>query len=69
MDDYEHLDLAAVEFVPVDDTAERLALLTLEEAQDLLRLLVTIAQEEEGPLSWEANRLAKEITARIPSEN
>ncbi|KAF3469965.1 DUF6417 family protein [Streptomyces sp. Tu 3180] len=69
MDDYEHLDLDEIDFAPVDHTAERLALLTLEEAHDLLRLLLTIAQEGEGPLSQEANRLAKEIAARIPSEN
>ncbi|MER6406247.1 DUF6417 family protein [Streptomyces viridosporus] len=53
---------------PMDGTAQRLALLTSEEAHDLLRLLLTVAQEE-GPMSPEANRLAKEIAARIPSEN
>ncbi|MEV5665520.1 DUF6417 family protein [Streptomyces flaveolus] len=50
------------------ETAERLALLTLEEAYDVLRLVVTVAKEG-GPLSREAVRLAKGIAARIPSEN
>ncbi|PWJ04749.1 hypothetical protein DKG34_25615 [Streptomyces sp. NWU49] len=69
MDDYEDLDPGGIDFAPVDRTAERLALLTLEEAHDLLRLLLAIAQDGEGPLSREAGRLAKEIAARIPSEN
>ncbi|MEU6654787.1 DUF6417 family protein [Streptomyces sp. NPDC046900] len=43
------------------------ALLSLEEAHDLLRLLVMIAQSG-GPMSAEADRLAREVTARIPSE-
>ncbi|MEU3550032.1 DUF6417 family protein [Streptomyces longwoodensis] len=55
-------------FAPVEATGRRLALLTLGEAHDLLRLLVTVAQES-GPVSPEADRLAKEIAARIPSEN
>ncbi|CAM5620767.1 DUF6417 family protein [Streptomyces hirsutus] len=59
MDDYEHLDPDESEYAPVDHTAQRLALLPLEEAHD--RLLLTVAQE--------ADRLAKEIAARIPSEN
>ncbi|MFD0215041.1 DUF6417 family protein [Streptomyces hirsutus] len=66
MDDYEHLDPDESEYAPVDHTAQRLALLPLEEAHD--RLLLTVAQEE-GPMSPEADRLAKEIAARIPSEN
>ncbi|MFI1294156.1 DUF6417 family protein [Streptomyces sp. NPDC020792] len=41
---------------------------SLEEAHDLLRLLLTVAQQE-GPMSPKADRLAKEIAARIPSEN
>ncbi|MFH8804917.1 DUF6417 family protein [Streptomyces sp. NPDC017936] len=69
MDDCEYLDLDEIEFAPVDHTAERLALLTLEEAHDLLRLLLTVEQEGKEPLSREANRLAKEIAARIPFEN
>ncbi|MFD9463116.1 DUF6417 family protein [Streptomyces sp. NPDC060027] len=68
MDDYDHLDLDAIDFAPVDDTTERLALLTLEEAHDLLRLLLTIAQDGH-PLSPQADRLAREIAARVPSEN
>ena len=68
MDDYEHLDLDEIDFAPVEGTVQRLALLTLEEAHDLLRLLLTVAQED-GPVSPGADRLAREIAARIPSEN
>ncbi|MFC8663955.1 DUF6417 family protein [Streptomyces sp. NPDC057199] len=65
MDD-DFLDLDSAGFDPGEDTAERLALLTLEEAHDLLRLLQTVAQEE-GPLSPDVDRW--EIAGRIPSEN
>ncbi|MEU1203529.1 DUF6417 family protein [Streptomyces sp. NPDC005813] len=68
MDDDEQLDLDEVDFAPVEETVERLALLTLEEAHDLLSLLLAVAQEG-GPISPEADRLAREIAARIPSEN
>ncbi|MER5386087.1 DUF6417 family protein [Streptomyces sp. NPDC002688] len=37
-------------------------------AHDLLQLLLTIAQDGH-PLSPQADRLAREIAARIPSEN
>ncbi|MGV9290994.1 DUF6417 family protein [Streptomyces sp. NPDC003719] len=72
MDDYEPFDfdgddLDEVLSMPVV-TADRLVLLALEEAYDLLRLLVTVTQEG-GPLSREADRLAKVIAVRIPSEN
>ncbi|GGL62611.1 hypothetical protein GCM10010129_02770 [Streptomyces fumigatiscleroticus] len=67
MDDYEHLDLAGSDFVPAEHTTEWLAVLSLEEAHDLLALL-SFAREE-GPMSEEADRLAREIAARIPSEN
>ncbi|MFI6661220.1 DUF6417 family protein [Streptomyces sp. NPDC050523] len=59
---------AHCDFAPVEDTVERLALLTLVEAHDLLGLLLTVVQED-GPVSPEAGRLAREIAARIPSEN
>ncbi|MFB7337499.1 DUF6417 family protein [Streptomyces adustus] len=59
MDDYEHIDLDAVAFAPVAHAAERLALLTL---------LVVVAHEG-GNMSPEAERLAREIAVRIPSEN
>ncbi|MHB9847651.1 DUF6417 family protein [Streptomyces sp. Tue6028] len=36
MDDDEQPDLGEVDFTPIDETVERLALLTLEEAHDLL---------------------------------
>jgi hypothetical protein len=66
MDD-DSLDLDSVGFAPGELTAERLVLLTLAEAHDLLRLLQTVAQEE-GPRSPDAGRWAQENAARIPSE-
>ncbi|MFI6495551.1 DUF6417 family protein [Streptomyces sp. NPDC050564] len=64
----DQFDIDEVDFAPVGDTVERLALLTLQEAHDLLSLLLTVAQDG-GPSSPEADRLAREIAARIPSEN
>ncbi|WP_369228889.1 DUF6417 family protein [Streptomyces sp. R21] len=68
MDEYEEIDLGAVDFAPMTDTVERLALLSLDEAHDLLRLLLTVARDG-GSMSAEADRLAREIAARVPSEN
>ncbi|MER5604377.1 DUF6417 family protein [Streptomyces sp. NPDC002265] len=68
MDDYDALDGDSALCVPLADTAQRLAVLTLEEAHDLLALLVAVAQEG-GSMSVRAERLAREIAARIPSEN
>ncbi|MER5598318.1 DUF6417 family protein [Streptomyces sp. NPDC002265] len=68
MDDYDPLGGDSTLFVPLADTAQRLAVLTLEEAHDLLALLVAVAQEG-GSMSAQADRLAREIAARIPSEN
>ncbi|MEU8653742.1 DUF6417 family protein [Streptomyces sp. NPDC048737] len=68
MDDYAHLDLHEIDFAPVDHAAERLPLLTLAEAHDLLELLLAVAQAD-GPLSPQAERFAREIAARIPSKN
>ncbi|MER6784369.1 DUF6417 family protein [Streptomyces sp. NPDC000658] len=45
---------------------KRLRLLTLDEAHDLLRVLRTMAQEG-GTSVGEADRLVREIGARIPS--
>ncbi|MFD5657716.1 DUF6417 family protein [Streptomyces hirsutus] len=67
MDDYERIDLDEILSAPME-TAERLALLTSEEAYDVLRLLVT-ASPEGGSMSRDADRLAKAIAVRIPSEN
>ncbi|WP_316746177.1 DUF6417 family protein, partial [Streptomyces sp. MK7] len=64
MDDYDLFALQALDFAPLPHAGERLALLTLQEAHDRLRLLVTLA-EEGGPLSQDAGRLAKEIAARV----
>jgi hypothetical protein len=68
MDEYAHLDLDDITFAPVEHTTERLALLSLEEAYDLLHLLLAVVRDG-GALSAEADRLAREIAARIPSEN
>ncbi|MGI5144254.1 DUF6417 family protein [Streptomyces sp. CA-106110] len=66
MDAYDHLDLDEIDFAPVEHTTKRLTLLSLEEAHDLRRLLVAVAQAG-GLMSREAARLAREIVARIPS--
>ncbi|AZQ40159.1 hypothetical protein EJ357_47645 [Streptomyces cyaneochromogenes] len=49
-------------------TIERQALLSLEEAHELLHLLLAVAQEG-GALSSQADHLARELAARIPSED
>ncbi|MFJ7770985.1 DUF6417 family protein [Streptomyces sp. NPDC097107] len=72
MDDYERTDLdgsdlCEIRTTPVE-TAERLALLTREEAFEALGL-ATLSQEGGPPMSLEADRLAKAIAVRIPSEN
>lgn len=59
-------DLAA-ELDPMEHIVERLALLTLEEAHDLLRLLQAVARDD-GLLSSDADRLGRDIAARIPSQ-
>ncbi|MEU6497688.1 DUF6417 family protein [Streptomyces sp. NPDC046984] len=68
MDAYDHLDLDEIDFAPVEHTTERLAVLSLEEAHDLLCLLVMVARAS-GPMSAEADWLARELAARIPSES
>ncbi|MFB6678405.1 DUF6417 family protein [Streptomyces sp. NPDC056390] len=56
--------------IPVQDTtARRLEILTLDEGHDLLRLLQLIAAEGLDELSDEVEWFAREIAARIPSEN
>ncbi|MFE2738035.1 DUF6417 family protein [Streptomyces sp. NPDC059349] len=60
----------ATSLIPAQDTtAHRLEMLTLDEAHDLLRLLQLIAAEGLDELSEEAEWFAREIAARIPSEN
>ncbi|MFG3371234.1 DUF6417 family protein [Streptomyces sp. NPDC090032] len=60
----------AISMVPAQDTtARRLELLTLDEAHDLLRLLQLIAAEGLDELGEEAEWFARELAARIPSEN
>ncbi|GGJ70527.1 DUF6417 family protein [Streptomyces brasiliensis] len=53
--DYEDLELDEIDCAPVEATGERLAVLTLEEAHDLLDLLQAVAAED-GQLSAEAGR-------------
>ncbi|MGW0694886.1 DUF6417 family protein [Streptomyces sp. NPDC002738] len=56
--------------IPAQDAAaRRLEMLTLDEAHDLLRLRQLIAAEGLDELSEEAEWFAREIAARIPSEN
>ncbi|MGW6404706.1 DUF6417 family protein [Streptomyces sp. NPDC055134] len=52
-----------------DADACRLEILTLDEAHDLLRLLQLISSEGQDELSQEAEWFAREIAARILSEN
>ncbi|MEU5299140.1 DUF6417 family protein [Streptomyces umbrinus] len=66
MDDCDPLDRDAADLDPMKHISERLALLTLEEGHDLLRLLQAVAGED-GRLSSDADRWAREIAARIPS--
>ncbi|WP_405965705.1 DUF6417 family protein [Streptomyces sp. NBC_00723] len=47
---------------------ERLRLLALDEAYELVRVLPTAA-EEGGAAAQDADRLAREISARIPSKS
>ncbi|MEU6323657.1 DUF6417 family protein [Streptomyces sp. NPDC047009] len=68
MDAHDHLDLDEIDFAPVGHTTKRLTLLSLEQAHDLLRLLVAVAQAG-ALMSREAARLARGIAARIPSGN
>ncbi|MGW1271735.1 DUF6417 family protein [Streptomyces sp. NPDC002491] len=68
MDGYEHLDLDEIDFAPMAHGVERLRLLTLEETYELLRVLRTVA-EDGGTVAREADRLAREIAARIPSKS
>ncbi|MFD3622212.1 DUF6417 family protein [Streptomyces sp. NPDC058676] len=67
MDEFAHLNLDDITFAPVEHATERLPLLSLDEAHHLLRLLLAVALDG-GAQSEEADRLAREIAARIPSE-
>ncbi|MET8168558.1 DUF6417 family protein [Streptomyces sp. NPDC005329] len=68
MDGYERLDLDEIDFAPMEHDTERLFLLTLNETYALLRVLRTAA-EEGGVVAGEADRLAREIGARVPPED
>ncbi|WSQ06364.1 DUF6417 family protein [Streptomyces sp. NBC_01231] len=68
MDGYEHLDLDEIDFAPMEHHTERLRLLTLDETRDLISVLRTVAAEG-GTVAGEADRLAREIGGRIPSES
>lgn len=56
-----------MDFAPLPDTVERLPVLSLDEAHELLDLLRVVAQED-GLLSARADRLVREISARVPSQ-
>ncbi|KPI23634.1 hypothetical protein OV320_0581 [Actinobacteria bacterium OV320] len=64
MDGYEHLDLDEIDFAPMEHDTERLRLLTLDEAHELIQVLRTTT-EEGGSAAQEADRLAREIGALI----
>ncbi|MFE2218085.1 DUF6417 family protein [Streptomyces canus] len=65
MDNYAAID--DMDFAPLPDTVERLPVLSLDEAHELLNLLRAVAQED-GPLSGRADRMFREISARVPSQ-
>lgn len=65
MDDCTAID--DVDFAPLSDTVERLPVLSLDEAHELLDLLRAVAQKR-GPLSRRADRLVRELSARVPSQ-
>ena len=65
MDKYAAID--DMDFAPLPDTMERLPVLSLNEAHELLNLLRAVAQEA-GPLSGRADRLFREISACLPSQ-
>ncbi|KUN17662.1 hypothetical protein AQJ11_38060 [Streptomyces corchorusii] len=67
VDGYEDLDLDEIDFVPMETEGERLPLLTLQEAHDLLNWLRLVTAEG-GAHAPEAERWAKEIAARVPSQ-
>ncbi|MEU8471925.1 DUF6417 family protein [Streptomyces sp. NPDC029006] len=68
MDGFEDMDLDEIEFAPVEGAGERLALLTLEEAHNLLDWLREVAAGN-GPDASVAGRWAREVAARIPSRD
>lgn len=68
MDGYEHLDLDETDFAPVEYATQRLPLLTPGEAHAVLGVLLAVVGEG-GPVASDADRLAREIAARIPSQN
>lgn len=68
MDGFEDMDLDEIESAPVEGAGERLALLTLEEAHDLLDWLRQSAAGS-GPDAAVAGRWAREIAARVPSRD
>ncbi|MFF5538544.1 DUF6417 family protein [Streptomyces cinerochromogenes] len=67
MDGLENLDLDQIELAPVETAGERLPLLTLQETHDLLNWLRLVTAEP-GAHAREAGRWAKEIAARVPSQ-
>ncbi|MFI1794912.1 DUF6417 family protein [Streptomyces olivaceoviridis] len=62
-----NLDLDEIEFASVETAGERLPLLTLHEAHDLLNWLRRVTAEG-GAHAPDAGRWAKEIAARVPSQ-
>ncbi|MET9016779.1 DUF6417 family protein [Streptomyces olivaceoviridis] len=66
VDGYEDLDLDEIEFAPMETAGERLPLLTLHEAHDLLNWLRLVTAES-GAHAPDAGRWAREI-ARVPSQ-
>ncbi|MFG2351519.1 DUF6417 family protein [Streptomyces phaeochromogenes] len=62
----EVFELTEADFTPAEPAAERLPVLTLEEAHTVLKLLLHFGKGTDDPTE-SARRLAHEIAARVPS--
>ncbi|MFF8941906.1 DUF6417 family protein [Streptomyces sp. NPDC014864] len=66
MDSNEDLELDEIDFASLEGVGERLPLLTLDEAHNLLDWLRDVVTDG-GPHAPAAGRWVKELAARIPS--
>ncbi|MFI1487987.1 DUF6417 family protein [Streptomyces sp. NPDC020747] len=62
----EILELTGTDFAPAEAFAERLPVLTLEEAHEVLEILLHVGMGTDNQAE-SARRLAHELAARIPS--
>ncbi|MEU2388970.1 DUF6417 family protein [Streptomyces sp. NPDC012461] len=69
MDEDEYLDLDEIEYAPIDGPAQRLALLTLEEAHDLLRLLAELHDRLRDRVRAKEGRTVDPTAAIVDSQS